>query len=183
MGREVSPEARTTRGARVPAFMGPGQNAISWGGADTVRGVAEIRVATMLDATPDAVWADVADIGSHVDWMADATAIRFVGDQTSGVGTTFECDTTIGPLTLTDVMEITEWEPGKVMGVRHTGVVTGTGRFTLKRATGGRTQFQWNEKLVYPIWLGGPIGAFLSKPVLRWVWRRNLTRLAARFSG
>ncbi len=138
-------------------------------------------MSTILAASPVAVWADVQDIGTHVEWMADATAIRFLGDQTSGVGTRFECDTKVGPFTLTDVMEITEWVPGKVMGVRHSGVVTGTGKFTLKKASRGRTQFQWREKLVYPLWLGGPVGAFLSKPVLRWIWRRNLSRLAARF--
>ena len=150
-------------------------------GAGTVSAVARIKVSTLLDAPPDAVWRDVEHIASHVDWMADAAAIRFLTSQTSGVGTRFECDTKVGPFTLTDIMEITEWEPGKVMGVRHSGVVTGTGRFTLKKARGGRTQFQWKEKLVYPLWMGGPVGAFLSKPVLRWVWRRNLTRLAARF--
>ncbi len=143
--------------------------------------MARIRVTIMLDAPPAEVWADVQDISSHVEWMADATAIRFLGEQTSGTGTRFECDTKVGPITLTDVMEITDWVPGKVMGVRHSGVVTGTGKFTLKKASRGRTQFQWREKLVYPLWLGGPIGAFLSKPVLRWIWRRNLTRLAARF--
>ncbi len=143
--------------------------------------MARIRVSTILDASPAEVWADVQDISSHVEWMADATAIRFLGDQTSGAGTRFECDTKVGPITLTDVMEITEWVPGKVMGVRHSGVVTGTGKFTLKKASRGRTQFQWREKLVYPLWMGGPVGAFLSKPVLRWIWRRNLTRLAQRF--
>ena len=143
--------------------------------------MARIRVSTIVDASPAEVWADVQDISSHVEWMADATAIRFLGDQTSGTGTRFECDTKVGPITLTDVMEITEWVPGKVMGVRHSGVVTGTGKFTLKKASRGRTQFQWREKLVYPLWMGGPVGAFLSKPVLRWIWRRNLTRLAQRF--
>ena len=150
--------------------------------AGTVAAMAKVRVVTMLDTSPDAVWADVADISSHVEWMADATAIRFVSAQTSGVGTTFECDTKVGPFKLTDVMEITEWAPGKVMGVRHTGLVTGTGRFTLKKATGGRTQFQWKEKLVFPWWMGGPVGAFVSKPVLARIWRGNLTRLATRFS-
>lgn len=143
--------------------------------------MARIRVSTVLNASPGQVWADVEDISSHVDWMADAVAIRFLSVQTSGPGTQFECDTKVGPITLTDVMEITEWVPGKVMGVRHSGVVTGTGRFTLKKLRGGRTRFQWSEKLVYPIWMGGPVGAFLSKPVLRWVWRRNLARLADRF--
>lgn len=143
--------------------------------------MARIRVATVLDAPPDQVWADVQDISSHVEWMADAVAIRFLTAERSGTGTRFECDTKIGPFTLTDVMEITRWVPGKTMGVRHSGVVTGTGEFTLKKLRGGRTRFQWREKLVYPIWMGGPVGAFLSKPVLRWVWRRNLARLAARF--
>lgn len=138
-------------------------------------------MSTVLDAPPSQVWADVEDIASHVEWMADAVAIRFVSAQTAGAGARFECDTKVGPFTLTDVMEITEWVPGKVMGVRHSGLVTGTGRFTLKRLRGGRTFFQWKETLVYPVWMGGPVGAFVSKPVLRWVWRRNLARLAARF--
>ncbi len=143
--------------------------------------VAKIRVTTILDAPPDRVWADVEDIASHVEWMADASAIRFASDQRAGVGTRFECDTKVGPFTTTDVMEITEWVPGKAMGVRHTGLVTGTGRFTLKKASRGRTQFQWRERLQFPRWLGGPVGAFVAKPVLRWIWRRNLARLAARF--
>jgi hypothetical protein len=144
--------------------------------------MARVRVITMLDAPPDRVWADLAEVQSHVEWMADAVAIRFTSAQTTGVGTRFECDTKIGPLKTTDVMEITEWVPGRVMGVRHTGVVTGEGRFTLKKARGGRTQFQWKERLTFPLWMGGPVGAFVAKPVLRWIWRRNLTQLAARFA-
>ena len=152
-----------------------------FGTSGTVLPVARIRVSTVVAASPTEVWAYLEDIGSHVEWMADARSIRFLTAQRTGVGTRFECDTKVGPITLTDVMEITEWVPGKVMGVRHSGVVTGAGKFTLKKASRGRTQFQWREKLVYPLWMGGPIGAFLSKPVLRWIWRRNLTRLAARF--
>ena len=143
--------------------------------------MARIRVSTVLDAPPDVVWDDVADISSHVDWMADARAIRFLTDQRTGVGTRFECDTKIGPLTVTDVMEITEWKPRRAMGVQHTGLITGTGRFTLRRARHGRTRFQWKEQLTYPTRLGGRFGAFVSKPALRWVWKRNLRRLAARF--
>src|SRR3546814_15988908 len=100
--------------------------------------------------------------------MADAVAIRFLTDQRSGVGTTFECDTKVGPIRLTDVMEITEWRPGQAMGVRHTGIVTGTGRFTLKKARGGRTQFPWKAKIVDPIWLGGPVAALVDTPRIAW---------------
>jgi hypothetical protein len=143
--------------------------------------MSRIRVSTIIDAPPSVVWADLADIASHVEWMADARAIRFLSAQTTGVGTLFECDTKIGPLTVTDVMEITEWRPNRAMGVHHTGLITGTGRFTLRRARGGRTRFQWREQLRYPPRLGGRFGALVSKPALRWVWRRNLRRLAARF--
>ncbi|MGQ0830742.1 MAG: SRPBCC family protein [Microthrixaceae bacterium] len=143
--------------------------------------MARIRVRTILDATPAEVWADLEDIASHSDWMADAVGIRFLTAQTSGVGTRFECDTKVGPFRLTDVMEITEWSPGRAMGVTHTGLVTGSGRFTLKRARGGRTAFQWRERLRFPLWMGGPLGALASKPVLTRVWRRSMRNLQARF--
>ena len=143
--------------------------------------MAKIRVSTVLDAAPDAVWADVEDIATHHEWMADAVAIRFLGDQRRGVGTRFECDTKVGPFRLTDVMEVTEWAPGRAMGVTHVGLVTGTGRFTLRRVRGGRTRFPWKARLRFPWWLGGPIGALAAKPVLTWVWRRSMRDLQRRF--
>jgi hypothetical protein len=147
-----------------------------------------ITVSTVIDASPDEVWAAVEDIGSHVEWMADAEAIRFTSDRTSGVGTIFECDTQVGPLRLTDLMEITRWEPGRAMGVRHVGLVTGDGVFTLSPA--GRrfrrrraTRFEWTEQLTFPWWMGGPVGAVAGGVVLRAVWRGNLRRLKARVEG
>ena len=53
-------------------------------------------------------------------------------------------------------MEITEWRPGRAMGVRHVGLVTGTGRFTLRKARGGRTRFTWTERLRFPLLPGRP---------------------------
>ena len=147
----------------------------------TALGMAKIRVRTTLDAPPEQVWADLADLASHVDWMHDAVAIRFLTDRSSGVGTRFECDTKVGPLRTTDVMEVTKWVPGKAMGVRHTGVITGEGTFTLRKARGGRTRFTWSERLAFPRRLGGPVTAVVAKPVLRWVWKRNLRALAERF--
>ena len=143
--------------------------------------MARIRVRTVLDAPPGVVWRDLQDISSHPEWMADAVAIRFLTAQTAGVGTRFECDTKIGPFRLTDVMEITEWVPGKTMGVAHIGAITGKGRFTLKKLRGGRTRFEWKERHHYPLWLGGPVGGFFGRPVVRWVWRRNLRNLQQRF--
>ncbi len=139
--------------------------------------MARIRVRTTIDAPPRAVWRAIEDISTHVEWMADARAIRFLTPQRRGVGTAFECDTAVGPFTLTDVMEITRWDRGKAMGVRHVGVVTGEGTFRLRSRRGGRTKFVWRERLRFPWWLGGPVGAWFGAIVLDLVWRGNLRRL------
>ena len=80
------------------------------------------------------------------------------------MGTTFDCATKVGPFRLTDHMEITSWKPGREMGVRHVGMVTGSGVFTLTpRALGARpsaaadaTRFVWTERLRFPWYFGGP---------------------------
>jgi uncharacterized protein YndB with AHSA1/START domain len=139
--------------------------------------VSGIRVGITIDAPPSAVWDVVADVGAHVDWMEDAVAIRFTSLKHSGVGTTFDCDTKVGPFRLTDRMEITRWRPRRAMGVRHVGVVTGSGVFTLTPRRGGRTRFVWKERLRFPWWMGGRFGAVVGGEVLRVVWRRNLRNL------
>jgi hypothetical protein len=138
-----------------------------------------IVVSVEIDATPERVWEVVEPVERHVDWMHDAVAIRFTTDQTRGTGTTFLCDTKVGPFKLVDKMEITEWETARVMGVRHTGLVTGSGKFTLDAIDlGRRTRFTWAEDLVFPWWMGGPIGAWIGgKIALGPIWRRNLRNL------
>jgi uncharacterized protein YndB with AHSA1/START domain len=143
--------------------------------------VARIRVRTTLDAPPEVVWADLSDLASHVDWMHDAVAIRFLSSTSTGVGTRFECETRVGPFRTTDVMEITRWVPDRAMGVSHKGLVRGSGTFTLRPLRGGRTRFTWRERLRFPWWLGGPVTAIAAKPVLRHIWRRNLRNLQRRF--
>lgn len=139
--------------------------------------MARIRVATTIDAPPRAVWAAIEDINTHVTWMNDAVAIRFTTRNEQGVGAAFECDTRIGPFRLTDRMAITEWKPRRVMGVRHEGLVVGTGRFTLRRRRGGRTRFTWDESLRVPWRLGGPVGGLVTAALLRRVWAQNLRNL------
>ena len=137
-----------------------------------------IRVSVDIAAPVQKVWDIVEPVERHIDWMADAVAIRFQTEQTRGTGTTFFCDTKVGPIKLVDVMTITAWEPGKVMGVKHTGVVTGTGEFTLEAIDASHTRFTWTESLTFPWWLGGPLGAFVGgQIVMKAIWRRNLREL------
>ena len=145
--------------------------------------MARIRVSTVIDAPRARVWEDVRDLASHVQWMEDAVAIRFRTAKRGGVGTSFDCDTRVGPFRLTDVMEVTEWKPRRVIGIRHVGLVTGSGRFTLRRGRRGRTRFTWSEQLTFPWWMGGPLGAEVGGTVLRLIWKRNLRNLKRRLEG
>jgi hypothetical protein len=142
--------------------------------------VPSIRVSVVIDAPRDVVWDHIEDIGSHVEWMADAVAIRFTSDRHSGVGTTFECDTKIGPFRLVDRMEVTGWRAGTFMAVRHQGLVCGDGRIVVRGARRGRTRVTWRERLNFPWWFGGPVGALVAKPVLRHIWKGSMRTLKAR---
>jgi len=141
-----------------------------------------IRVSTLIDAPPVRVWESVRDISSHVRWMHDAESIRFTSPSRSGVGTTFECDTRVGPLRLTDHMEVTEWEEPRTLGIRHVGAVKGTGRFSIEPAGTG-TLFTWEERLSFPWWLGGALVSERGARVLARMWRHNLANLKALIEG
>jgi hypothetical protein len=142
-----------------------------------------LDVAVVIDLPTHVIWREVAVIERHVEWMTDATEIRFLTPQREGVGTRFECDTRVGPLTTTDVMQVTVWEPGHRIGVRHTGAVEGAGEFTLTEVGDNRTEFRWCEHLRFPWYFGSRLGASVARPVLGWVWRRNLRSLKARVEG
>lgn len=155
-----------------------------------------IRVSTVIDAPIGEVWDDIRHIARHVEWMKDAISIQFhngpgsgesgIPDRTDGpvregVGVQFSCHTKVGPIVLNDRMEITEWIDSRLIGIRHRGLVTGEGQLRLAPLDQSQTEVVWEERLVFPARLGGPIGARLARPVLHRIWTANLSRLSARF--
>jgi hypothetical protein len=141
-----------------------------------------VVVAVDIPAPRDEVWAELASLEHHVEWMQDAHGIRFLGDRRRGVGTRMEVETRFGPLRTTDVMEFTAWDEPETMAVHHRGLFTGAGRFTLTEIPGG-TRVLWSEQIDFPWFFLGPVGARAARPVFRFVWRRNLERLRDRVSG
>ncbi len=138
--------------------------------------MARIAVTRTMEAPTDRVWAAMADLGSHVEWMKDARSIVFTSEQRAGVGTRMQVETRLGPLRTLDVMEVTGWEEGESIEVAHHGRVKGRG--TLRAApAGSRSVVSWEEDLEFPWWLGGAITAWLARPVLTAMWRGNLRRL------
>jgi carbon monoxide dehydrogenase subunit G len=140
----------------------------------------QIHVAVDIDAPIAEVWKVIESIEHHVDWMLDAETIAFEGPQRRGVGTRFVCRTKVGPMTLDDHMEITEWQPERSIGVRHSGVVKGTGVFELEAIDlDRRTRVTWTERLKFPWFLAGRLGEWAGgHVVLRLIWQRNLRSLA-----
>lgn len=141
-----------------------------------------IRVEQTIAAPIQVVWDDIARLETHTEWMADAESITFLGDLREGAGTRMEVATRVGPLRTTDVMEFTVWEPPHRMAIRHVGLVTGAGEFTLTEIDPATTRFSWHEELTFPWYFAGPIGEFFGAPILAAIWRRNLAALARRFS-
>ena len=137
-----------------------------------------VLVRTEIDAPPDRVWEVVRDLGAHVEWMEDAVAIRFLPGPTSGVGATFDCDTRIGPIALTDRMEVTEWREGEAIGVRHAGR-----RDRHRPVHAGRDARRPHDVHAGTSSCGFPGGSADRSArcpgawVLRRVWRRNLANL------
>lgn len=134
-----------------------------------------MKLEIAIDATPERVWEALSDLSTHSKWMSDATAIEFLSGRTSGVGTRMRVPTRVGPFRTDDIMTVTVWDEGRLIEARHEGVVTGLGRFELHSRHPGAAVV-WSEDLTFPWWMGGRLGAVLARPILRRIWRGNLTR-------
>lgn len=135
----------------------------------------------MVPAPIQEVWEDVARLETHTQWMADAASIDFVGEQRSGAGTEIVVETRVGPLRTSDRLEFVRWDPPRRMEVLHSGIVQGSGAFTLSEEATG-TRFTWSEDLHFPWYLGGQVAAAVAAPILRRIWKGNLDRYRHRFS-
>ena len=138
--------------------------------------MARIRISQVINRTPSEVWNEMRHIERHVIWMHDAVEIRFTSDSREGIGTSFICLTKVGSFKTQDVMTITEWRENEVMGVTHAGIVKGSGKFTITPHNPG-SLVKWEEKLEFPSWALGSLGALLAKLILRLIWKTNLKGL------
>lgn len=144
--------------------------------------MARIEVCREMSVPAALVWEALADLGSHTDWMADARSIEFIGDRRQGLGTRMVVDTRVGPLHTRDIVEVTAWEEGRSITVSHRGLIRGIGVLSVEDA-GDHARARWEERLVFPWWLGGPAAAWAARPLLTAIMRRNLRRLESLVSS
>ena len=136
----------------------------------------EITVSVDIDAPVETVWAVVTDWESQGDWML-GTVVKVTRGDGRSIGSEVAATTGVGPLGVTDTMEVVGWDPPHRATVKHTGrIVRGSGVFSVaeREGTGGReaATFHWSELLDLPL---GPLGA-LGWPVVRPVFALGLRR-------
>ena len=113
------------------------------------------------------------------------TAVKVTRGDGTSVGSELAATTGVGPLGVTDTMEIVGWDPPHRATVRHTGrVVRGSGVFTVleRRTDDGReaSTFVWSEQLDLPLGALGALGWPVVKPAFAWGVKRSLDVLARR---
>ena len=137
-----------------------------------------IEVAVIVRRPRSQVFARLARLESHTEWMGDAASLTFLSSQRRGVGVEMLVETRIGPLKSADRMVITEWREGEAIGFAHRGEVKGDGTMELCDYGAGWTLFRWTERLSLPGRFGGALGEIVAAPVLKLVFKADLARFA-----
>ena len=111
--------------------------------------------------------------------MLDADRVEVVSAHREGVGVRLAVRTRIlGLPAFTEPMEVIGWEPPRRLVLRHGGLITGEGTWTLSPEPGG-TLFVWVEHVRLRLPVVGEAAARLYAPALRWLMRRAAAGLRA----
>ena len=135
-----------------------------------------LRMLVVVDASPEETWSVVSDIPLQPEWMHDMKEVRLTTPGPAHVGTRGEATVRLAGISVTDPVEVTEFEPPTRFAIRHEGLFTGGGLITLEAGAGGTTTIvRWEETLVPP--LLPDLGALVLAPILRSVFQADLQRL------
>jgi uncharacterized membrane protein len=134
-----------------------------------------LRMLVVVDAPIETTWAVLADLGLQPEWMRDIRSLRVATPGPIGVGTRAEATVRIFGISVTDPVEVTEFEPPVRYAIRHEGLFRGVGLITLEAgADGSTTVVRWEETLVPP--LLPALGALVQAPILRAIFQEDLER-------
>ena len=149
--------------------------------------MAHLDIRKFITASPEAVWAVLADLEHQAAWMVDVRRLKIVTEQKQGAGAVMHVTSELfGRPIVKDIMAITAWEPPHRMDVEHRGQFHGTGQFLLEPVDNG-TIFTWIEDFAPPLGrFGELVFALVIRPHLLRVFARsmeNVRRLAEASQG
>ena len=135
-----------------------------------------LEMLAVVDATPEAVWAVVADIPRQLEWMHDMKSVRIDTPGPVAIGTRAEAVVRILGIPAVDPVEVVELDPPRRYAIRHLGLFEGDGVFTLEPgADGSTTIVRWAERLEAPVL--PDLGAVIGAPILRAIFQADLERM------
>ncbi|APU12976.1 SRPBCC family protein [Actinoalloteichus fjordicus] len=140
---------------------------------------ADVALRVLVPTRAEKAWAAATDWARQGEWML-GTEVDVVGGDGASVGSTLAAFTGFGGVGFMDRMEITEWDPPRAVGVRHTGrLVRGEGGFRILPHAGiDRCTFLWEERLTLPLGGVGGLGWAILRPGFEWGLRRSLASFA-----
>lgn len=139
-----------------------------------------IDVSVEIAAPREAVWAAISDVQRQPAWMREMKSVRILPPGPVGRGTTGEATVRILGISVTDPVEIVEWEPPRRFAIRHRGLFRGGGRLVLREGVPAApgipptTVVTWREVLIPPVL--PHVGALIQWPILRWIFQDDLYR-------
>ena len=135
-----------------------------------------LRMMVVVDAPIETTWEVVADIRLQTEWMAEMKDVVVTTMGASGVGTRGEATVRIAGISVTDPVEVVEFQPPHRYAIRHEGLFKGGGVITLEAGAGNAsTVVRWEETLVPP--LLPALGALVQAPILRAIFQADLELL------
>ena len=140
-----------------------------------------MRVGASVELPLDigSVWATLLQWERQPEWMVDAASVQVLGDRRAGRGVRVAVRTKVfGVAALTDVLEVTEWDPPRRLIMVRRGFVRGRGEWRLEPAGERRTRFTWEEQLRLPTPILGELALALYRPLIRRLMQRSLSNLA-----
>ncbi len=131
-----------------------------------------------INATVNKVWRALVEWEKQGDWMAlTRVSASENGADDSGIGTTIEAFTGVGPFGVLDKMKVISWEPPHFCRVDHYGkVIKGIGEFRLVDL-GDKTRFDWYEEIKAPAFI-----LLLIKPFILLTVNFSLRKFARTFN-
>jgi carbon monoxide dehydrogenase subunit G len=128
----------------------------------------------VLPARPETVWELITDWENQGDWMLEATNFVVLSEEREGTGVIAEATVKIGGISTRDKVYVTIWEPSKRLGIKHDGWVSGEAEMLLTDLGERGTHIFWREELQPPLGFLGAIGLSLFRPLMRWIFNRDL---------